>query len=215
MLKVENIYLTYTKQYYTLNDLSFSLKNAERVAIVGERDSGKSSFLRALVKLDKCEKGKIFYNEIPLEKVDFSTDVSVGYLPNNFALFEKKSIVDNLKYVLKIRKINKENIEIKILNALNNFDLTKIKSQKVKELSKFERIKVALARLSLRNVEIFLIDNIFNDLDDKELIEVTNLLKSLIKNNNSAAIVMCETRKIAKMFGFKIKKIKMGAIQAG
>lgn len=212
MLKVENIYLTYTKQYYILHDLSLSLKPNQQITILGKQDSGKSSLGRVLVGLDKCEKGKIFYKDIPIEKIDFSTDISVGYIPSVCALFENKTVIKNLEYILKIRKINKENIEIKVINAINNFDLNKIKFKKIKELSNFEKIKVILARLSLRAIELFIVDDIFLNLQENEQTEICNLLKKLIKSNDAAAIILCQDEKIAKIFNYDIRKIEYGTL---
>ena len=52
MLSIKNLYLKYTKEYYALNDINLDVAVGESVALVGEQNSGKTSLLRVIAKLE-------------------------------------------------------------------------------------------------------------------------------------------------------------------
>lgn len=213
MLKVEHLYVSFTKEYYTLNDINLNLEHGEKVIIVGDKESGRTALIRTLLRLESKVKGDIFYKNIPIEKIDFENDVSVGYLPATIPFFEKKSVKQNIEYVLKIRDKKDPYIAVKVNNALVGYGLDYIKNKKVKELSYLDRLKLALARLSVRNIDIFLIDDIFVKISKLERPKIIKILKDLIKTNNASAIIMTEDEDIVNEFGYKKKYLVYGALQ--
>ena len=79
MLKVEHLYVSFTKEYYTLNDINLELGDRDRLVIIGNKESGRTAMLRTFVGLESIAKGNILYKNISLEKIDFQNDVSLGY----------------------------------------------------------------------------------------------------------------------------------------
>ena len=53
MIKIKNLFLRYTREFYALYDVSIDVEEGESVALVGEDESGKTSLLRILAKLEK------------------------------------------------------------------------------------------------------------------------------------------------------------------
>lgn len=213
MLKVEHLYVSFTKEYYTLNDINLNLEHGDKLIIVGDKESGRTALIRTLLRLESKVKGDIFYKNIPIEKIDFENDVSVGYLPAAIPFFEKKSVKQNIEYVLKIRDKKDPYMAVKVNNALVGYGLDYIKNKKVKELSYLDRLKLALARLSVRNIDIFLIDDIFVKISKLERPKIIKILKDLIKTNNASAIIMTEDEDIVNEFGYKKKYLVYGALQ--
>jgi ABC-type multidrug transport system ATPase subunit len=197
MLKVEHLYVSFTKEFYVLNDINFHLKHGEKMIIVGNKESGRTALLRALLRLEPLAKGEIFYKNINLDKIDFENDISIGYLPAVPVFMEKKSVLENIEYVIKLRTEDKTFVTAKTQNALVEYGLEYIKKKKVKELSYLDRIKLALARLSTRNLEILLIDDIFVKLSSMEKDKLIKQIKAIVKNQSCAVIVMTESEDIA------------------
>lgn len=212
MLEVNHLYVSFTKDYYTLNDICFSLGAKDRLVIVGGKESGRSALLRTLVGLEHIAKGEIKYKNIPLDKVDPSSDIAVGYLPASPAFMENKTVKQNIEYPLKLRKENPTFYEARVNNALVSFGIEYLKNKKVKELNYLDRIKVALARLSIRNIELFFIDDIFAKISPIDRGQIINHIKSIIKTNASACIIMTEEEEIANQFGYKKKYLKFGSL---
>ena len=100
MLSIKNLYLKYTKEYYALNDINLDVAVGESVALVGEENSGKTSLLRVIAKLEGFDSGEIYINKIPIKKIDFKTDINVGYVPYCPVFLENKTVYENFKYIL-------------------------------------------------------------------------------------------------------------------
>lgn len=212
MLEVKHLYVSFTKEFFVLNDINFELKHGQKMVIVGNKESGRTAMLRTLVGLETKEKGEIFYKNIPLEKLDFENDISIGYLPVNTPFLEKKTVKQNIEYVLKLRSKEASYLEAKINNALIEYGLDYIKNKKVKELGYLDRLKLAIARLSIRNIDIFLIDDVFEKLSPLERKKIIKSIKDLIKLNNASAIVMTEREEIASAFGYDKKYLIYGSL---
>ena len=82
----------------------------------------------------------------------------------------------------------------------------------MKNIGRFDRIKVALARLSLRKLDYIIIDDIFKDLPDSELKYVISEIKTLIKNNNASAIIVSDNPKLATEFDCTQYKLELGVL---
>ena len=212
MIELEHIFVSYTKEFNTLQDISFTLGDGDKLVIVGEKESGRTALLRTIVGLDKCKSGTIVINGTPIDKINFKDDVSLGFLPSEPVFMENKSVEDNLKYVLDIRSTDKKLINLHVNNALTSYDIVNLKERKIKTLNRLERIKVALARLALRPLNVIIIDDVFDMLSDYESDRVIKSIKELIKTNNATAIVTAATDAIAKKFNYNTVHLKYGSI---
>lgn len=212
MLEIKHLYVSFTKEFYVLNDINLELKNGQRLTIVGNKESGRTAMLRTLVGLESMAKGEISYKNIPIEKIDFQNDISIGYLPVNAPFLEKKTVKQNIEYVLKLRTNDVSLLDAKINNALVEFGLDYIKNKKVKELGYLDRLKLAIARLSVRNIDVFLIDDIFDKLSPLERKRIIKSIKDLIKLNNATAIIMTESEEVASNFGYDKKFLIYGSL---
>ena len=80
MIEIKNLYLKYIREYYALYDINIKIQKGESVALVGNEGSGKTTLLRVLAKLEKFDKGEVYIKDISLKKLDFRTDISLGYI---------------------------------------------------------------------------------------------------------------------------------------
>ena len=121
MLRIKNLYLRYTREFYALYNINLEIADNERVAFVGEDESGKTSLLRIISKLEKLTKGEVYIRDIPIEKLDYKTDLSAGYIPATPVFLEKKTVYENFKYALKNWGYDDGEIESKI-NKVNKIN---------------------------------------------------------------------------------------------
>ena len=212
MLSVKHLTFAYTKEYNILNNINFELSDNQTMFIYGEAESGRTSLLRILLGMEPAFTGEVYYNNLNVNKNIFKTDVSVGFLPQKMACIENKSVYYNLEYVLKIRKINKALIEVKINNMLKCFGLDRLRDEKMKNLGTFDRLKVAIARLSLRKLDYIFVDDIFKDLPNSEAKYISDEINKLIKNNEASAIIVSDNLAIADNFKCKKYKLELGEL---
>lgn len=213
MIEIKNLYLSFTKEYDALHNVSLSIKDGQKVALVGDTDSGKTMLLRTIAGLEKFESGEVILKNININKIDFKQDISVGFVPKSFVLLNNKTVKENLEYVLKIRNIDRATINLKVLTALKYFGIESIQTLKVKDLSNYQKILLQLARVSMRKIDLFLIDDIFESLTDSERVNVMAKLKILLtENENSTFIFAFRDSKFAEELNLDIVKLKYGCV---
>lgn len=212
MLVVNNVYLKYTKEYNTLNNINLKIDDGENVVLFGEKESGKSSLIRVIAGLEKVTTGEVLIKNTNVQKLNFKTDISLGYISSYGAFFEKKTVEQNLEYVLKIRKYDKDVIKSKVNGVILSYGLEGLKDRKLRDLSDFDRMRVALARLSLRKIEFLICDDIFESFAESDALKLVKMVKNLIEENECASIVAVSNEKIAKQFGGRVVRLKFGSI---
>lgn len=214
MIKFENVFVSFTKEYDALHDVNLQILAGEKIAIVGDGDSGKTTFLRTIAYLQPITKGMLTINDTPINKVNFKQDISLGYVPKVPVFKNKKTVGENLEYVLKIRGVEPASMNFKILTSLKNFGIDGLKNVPVQSLNRYQKMLVQLARVSMRAVDIVLIDNITNKLSKTEQAGLVDAIKILIDMNPDAIfIVALNNDKIAKELGLKVLKLKAGSLE--
>ncbi len=212
MIEIKDLCLAYTKDYLTLCDINLEIKDGQKVTICGEKESGKSSLLRVIAGIVKPTSGNVYINKIPVDKIDFKKDVSLGFLPSQPVFMENKTVLQNLQYVLKIRKVVKELANIKIENAIKTYDLQTIANMKMKDLQYFDRVKVALARFQLRPIEVLIVDDVFSRLGESDQKIVVKHINNLIKANQCSCLIAVEDKSMFSVVGGKQVVIDNGSL---
>lgn len=214
MIRFENVFVSFTKEFDALHNINFCIENGEKIAIVGDGDSGKTTMLRAIAGLQPITQGDLTINDTPINKVNFGQDVSLGYIPKVPVFKNKKTVGENLEYVLKIRGVEPASMNFKILSSLKNFGIESLKNVPVRSLNRYQKMLVQLARVSMRMVDIVLIDNIANGLTKTEQTGIIDAIKLLMEQNpESTFIVALNNEKIAKELNLKVVKIKLGSLE--
>lgn len=212
MISFVNVYKKYTKEFFALSNINFKFEKGDVVALLGPEGSGKTCILRILTGLETPDKGEVYIKNIPLQKVDYLSDISMGYIPYKANFFDKKSVYDNLKYVLDIRKTEKSIVEEKVNNAIMDFRLEGIAQEKIYKLSLFKKYLVSIARLSFRKLDVVLIDNIFEELSSAENKELIKLFKKYFVKPNTLVIIATNDEKLAQSIATSIVHLNYGAI---
>lgn len=192
MIEVKDLYLKYIREYYALYNINLKIEEGECVAFTGEKHSGRTTLLRSIAGLEKFDKGEIFINGRDVKKIDFSTDVNLGYVPVVPVFFDNKSVYENLKYILVERKINKNEIESRINQLLIDFKIEKYKNIKIQDLDLYEKYLISFVRLLLRPINILLVDNIFSKLNSEEANAFVTLIKDYFVSKNVTTIIVSD-----------------------
>ncbi len=213
MLEIKNVFLSYTKEYFTLNNINLTVNKGETVVLLGERESGKSSLIRVMAGLEKPTKGEVLLGGKPMDEVNFKTEMKLGYISSFGAFLNRKSVRKNLEYVLKIRKMNKDSIKSTVNAAILLNKLDNIAELPVKNLTNYDKLRVAIARLSLRPLDYLIVDDIFENVSEEESLKLAELLKDLRKKNeNATAIIAVDGAKTAEYIKGRVVKLKYGSI---
>lgn len=189
MIEIKNLYLNYIKEYSALYNINLVIEDHEKVILTGDKESGKTSLIRCLCKLENYNKGEIYINKINLKKVNFKNDVNLLYLSSAPVFFNNKTVYYNLAYSLKIRGVSEPTINQKINHALDDLGIEGLKERKVKTLSPAEKQIVNIARAIIREADIYLVDDIFT-FDKSTNEKIANILINNFKKNATCIFVL-------------------------
>lgn len=157
-----------TKEYLygktALTAASLDISDGEIVAVLGNDGSGKTTLLNVLAGIEKVTGGKVLHDE---NEPDIKSG-DIIMLFHDGALFKKWTVFDNLAYSLKIRKLSKAEIASKIMHAAESLNMVSLLDLKPRELNLYDRKKVSLARIFLRDCKAILIDDLGKGLDSSE-----------------------------------------------
>ena len=211
MIRVNNLFLRYTREFYALYNINMEIEDNEKVAFIGEDESGKTSLLRIFSKLEKLTKGEVFIKEIPLDKLNYKTDLSAGYVPASPVFLEKKSVYENFKYVLKNWGFDDNEIESKINSVIIEYSLEKIKDTKIKELTLEEKYILSLIRLTFRELDLLMVDNIFDKVSETTREVALSIIKKL-SGKKTTLIVATTKEEIANRLCKRKLYFKYGSL---
>lgn len=183
-------------------NLNFEVKNGEFVCFSGESGVGKTTLLNIIGLLEPIESGELIINgktyKSSKEKREYYRN-EVGFLFQNFALIENKTVRQNLE-IVKRSHLNAMSVE----EAVHRVGLDNKIDNKIYTLSGGEQQRIALARLILKQCNIILADEPTGSLDEKNADAVMRLLKSL-NNEGKTVIVVTHDEKIKKQADRRIE----------
>lgn len=183
ILQLEDICFSYHSilgETTVLNNISFSVKEGEFIAIVGPSGCGKSTLLNIICGLLNAKSGS---RMVP-------AGTSIGYMLQHDHLFEWRTIYENVTLGLEIQnRKNKENEEY-VHSLLENYGLIDFKDKKPSELSGGMKQRAALIRTMALHPQILLLDEPFSALDYQTRLLVSSDIGQLIRSTNKTAILV-------------------------
>ncbi len=179
---------------YIFKNLNIEINENKFVTIFGSSGCGKSTLLNIIGLLDNKYEGTIsICNErnpnINSKKGRNLLRNKIGYIFQNFALIDDKSVYDNLMLVLEFSKINKKEKKKRIDSCLAELGLTGYGKKKVYQLSGGQQQRVAIARIMLKQCQIILADEPTGSLDEDNRDEIIEILLKL-KSSGATIVVV-------------------------
>ncbi len=186
MIKIINMNKSFGNKTLFKN-FNLEVKKQEFVIISGKSGSGKTTLLNILGGIEKVDSGNILIDGIDITKEKnllYYFRYKVGFLFQNFALIENKTVKQNLDIIKKSCKTN-----MSIQEAMEMVGLENKLNQKVYTLSGGEQQRVALARLMLKKCDLILADEPTGALDRENADIVISILKEYQKMGKTICLV--------------------------
>lgn len=178
MIRLENVSFKYKgSESKVLNNLNFSVKNGEIVAIVGKNGSGKSTIGKLISGITKLKEGKIYFDDLEISKTKNEVGI-VFQNPENQIIFN--NIYDELSFSLK--DIEKSEIENRISAALEEVGMTEYKDCDLYSLSLGQKQRIMIAEVLAKKPKYIILDEPTTMIDSQGKEKIYNIIRKLKKD---------------------------------
>ncbi len=194
-----------------INDISLEIKDKEFHVLVGPSGCGKSTILRLIAGLEDITSGEIFIDDIFVNNM-LPKNRDIAFVFQSYALYPHMTVFENIAFPLKMKKMAKNDIEKKVVEAAKILDIEHLLKRKPKQLSGGQRQRVALGRAIVRKPKVFLLDEPLSNLDAKLRVEMRSSIKKLHKELDTTFIYVTHDQIEALTMGDKISVINKGEV---
>jgi multiple sugar transport system ATP-binding protein len=195
-----------------VSSLSLDIADSEFMVLVGPSGCGKTTALRMVAGLEDISNGEVrigsrVVNDVP------SKDRDVAMVFQNYALYPHMTVYDNIAFGLRLRKMDKAEIDRRVLRAAEVLGLSEFLKRKPRALSGGQRQRVAMGRAIVREPQAFLMDEPLSNLDAKLRVQMRAEVARLQSDLGVTTIYVTHDQTEAMTMGDRVAVIKKGVLQ--
>ncbi len=209
----EKVNLQITEQgVVAVQEFNLDIADNEFIVLVGPSGCGKSTTLRMIAGLEDISEGELYIEDRLVNDVE-PKDRDIAMVFQSYALYPHMSVYDNMAFPLKLRKMNKEEIDERVRKAAETLDITQYLERKPKALSGGQRQRVAIGRAIVREPKVLLMDEPLSNLDAKLRNQMRAEILKLRQQINTTFIYVTHDQTEAMTLGDRIVIMRDGFIQ--
>ena len=211
-VKFKNVFKRYSNGYVAVSDLNLDIADKEFIVLVGPSGCGKSTTLRMLAGLEDISDGELYIGDRVVNDVP-PKDRDIAMVFQSYALYPHMSVYDNMAFGLKLRKMDKSEIDRRVREASKILGLDDMLDRKPKALSGGQRQRVAVGRAIVRNPQVFLMDEPLSNLDAKLRVSARASISKLHKDLQTTFVYVTHDQVEAMTMGDRIAVMSKGILQ--
>lgn len=188
MLEVKDI-VKYYGELLAVDHLSFSCEKGEIFGLLGVNGSGKTTTFRMIMGLLEPTSGSILFNN---KKIDYDVTDTIGFLPEERSLLTKMTVYEQCVFYGRLKGMKEKDIEKKLDNLLDRFQIKEYKDKKIKELSKGNQQKIQFITAIINDPKLLILDEPFSGLDPFNIEMFKDMIVEL--SNNGSTIIFSSHR---------------------
>lgn len=177
-INIQNVTMTYPNGKQALKNLTLDMRSPGMIGLLGPNGAGKSTLMKLLVAALMPTSGTIKVDGRPLARTERLLKSQLGYLPQDFGLFDELTVTEFLDYMAALKGISKTAIP-EVIKAVN---LEEKKKSKIRTLSGGQRQRVGIAQALLGEPQLLIFDEPTVGLDPEERIHFRNLFSQRAQN---------------------------------
>lgn len=215
MIRLKDVEMEYENGTKAIRGITLTIEDGEFVFLVGPSGSGKSTIIKLLTgELEPCA-GRIMINGFSVSNIsDKQIPMmrrTLGIIFQDFRLIEKKTVYDNLAFVMRAIGAPQKEIRKRIPYVLSLVGLEGKEDRHPNELSGGEQQRVAIARALVNNPDTIIADEPTGNLDPERSLE---LMKLLVKINQlgTTVVVVTHEKDLVDRFGKRVVTIEEGHV---
>jgi multiple sugar transport system ATP-binding protein len=209
------VYENVTKRFGSvtaLHEFNLTIKDHEFLTLVGPSGCGKSTTLNITAGLEDPSGGRLYIDDRLVNAVP-PGDRDIAMVFQSYALYPHKTVRDNIGFGLKVRGMDKREIERRVQEAATLLGITPLLDRKPRELSGGQRQRVALGRAITRNPKVFLLDEPLSNLDAKLRVQMRAELKLLFDRIEGTVLYVTHDQAEAMTMSHRVVVMNHGVVQ--
>jgi multiple sugar transport system ATP-binding protein len=208
----DHVYKRYSAEVVAVNDLNLGIEDGEFLVLVGPSGCGKTTALRCVAGLETISDGKLLIGDRVVNDVA-PKDRDIAMVFQSYALYPHMSVYDNLAFGLKLRRMDKAEIDRRVQEGAGILGLERFLDRKPKALSGGQRQRVALGRAIVREPSVFLMDEPLSNLDAKLRVQTRAEIARLHQRLGTTTVYVTHDQVEAMTMGDRIAVMKDGILQ--
>lgn len=213
MIKIEGVSKTYGNGAPALNNLNLDIDDGEFVFVVGASGSGKSTFIKLLLKELNPTEGTITVDDVKLSKLRSRSVAEyrrkIGVVFQDFRLLQDRDVYSNIAFAQRVIGVAPREIKKNVSKVLALVGLSEKYRSNPNELSGGEQQRVALARAIVNKPQILLADEPTGNLDPENSWEIMKLLDK-VNRQGTTVIVVTHNMEIVEKMNKRVITMKKG-----
>ena len=195
-----------------VQDLNLAIEDKEFLVLVGPSGCGKTTALRCLAGLEEITEGEVLIGDQVVNDVA-PKDRDIAMVFQSYALYPHMSVYDNMAFGLKLRKLDKADIDRRVQESARTLGIEGLLKRKPKELSGGQRQRVAVGRAIVREPKVFLFDEPLSNLDAKLRVQTRAELSKLHQRLETTFIYVTHDQTEAMTMATRIAVMNKGKLQ--
>jgi multiple sugar transport system ATP-binding protein len=211
-IRLEQLTKVYPDGTRAVNELDMEIGDGEFVVLVGPSGCGKTTALRMVAGLEPITSGAVriggrVVNNLPPKNRD------VAMVFQNYALYPHMSAYKNMAFGLKLRKLEKREIDRRVNDAARILGLEGVLKKRPRTLSGGQRQRVAMGRAIVREPQAFLMDEPLSNLDAKLRVEMRAEIARIQRDLEVTTIYVTHDQTEALTLGDRVAVMRDGVLQ--
>ena len=215
MIELKNVTKEYEKGVAALDGVSVKIRPGEFVFIIGDSGSGKSTFIRLIMKELSPTRGSIIVNGHNLNQMKHRHVAKfrrgIGVVFQDFRLLKDRNVYDNISFALRVTDVKNKVIKRRVPAVLSLVGLAQKYRAFPRHLSGGEQQRVAIARAIVNEPSILLADEPTGNLDPTNSWEIMSLLKEA-NERGTTVLVVTHNQEIVNEMRERVITMKQGVI---
>ena len=164
-----------------VEDVSFEVRSGEVVGLLGPNGAGKTTCFYMVVGLVPADGGDVFIEDAKLTHLPMHRRARLGlsYLPQEASVFRKLNVEENIRAVLELLDLPKEEVDDRVESLLHELHIDHVRHINAAALSGGERRRCEIARALATNPRFILLDEPFAGVDPIAVLEIQKIIRFL------------------------------------
>lgn len=181
ILRLEGISFSYSQGRQVLNSINIDIKEGEMVSIVGKNGAGKSTLSKIICGFEKPDKGRLYYKDKDMADLSIKERAEVIGLvmQNPNQMISKNLIYDEIALGLRLRKVDEDEIEIRVKKVMDICGLSPFINWPISALSYGQKKRVTIASILVLDPKVLILDEPTAGQDYKHYSEIMDFLREI------------------------------------